>query len=330
MVESKYLETPILLFSLDTELAWGFHDKDELPKKRIESARSSLRDILRLFDKYDIAATWAVVGHLFLDECDGNHEEHPLGKEWFEKDSGGNVKENLYWFGTDLIREILDAKVDHEIGCHSFSHPEFNTINREMAEWELQNSLDAAKKIGIDLESFVFPRNKVGHHDLLKEYGFTSYRGQKPPSWYDKISLERKGNLNYYFNQTGRLIDFTVVRNSKLSVTPIIDKNGLVNIPASLYIFSFERARAFPETIARKIVENIFPNRAFFEVKRGIESILNNNGILHLWFHPNDLKLEKDFQRLVKICRYIKKIKEESELEVKTMQEVAREVIERR
>ena len=321
MVENKSLETPILLFSLDTEIAWGFHDKDELPKNRIESARSSLKDILRLFDKYEIPATWAVVGHLFLEECDGKHEDHPLGKEWFERDPGGDVEENPNWFGSDLIKEISDAKVDHEIGCHSFSHIEFDSVSREGIEWELENCLEAAKRMGIDLESFVFPRNRVGHRDLLKKYGFVSYRGNEPPSWYDRLSLQRRGLITNNIRRGGKFLDFTTFRTKPSIVEPVIDDYGLVNIPASLDVYCFEGK-------AREISEKFIGDPVVSKIKKGLDYITENNGILHLWFHPNNLTQEKDLDRLVKICKYVNRKKEKGSLKVKTMKEVAKETIE--
>jgi len=323
MLNEVHLDQPKLVISVDTELAWGFHHRDNPPKERIEGARSSLTKILDLFDEYEIPATWAVVGHLFLDRCDGIHKDHSVGKNWFQKDPGGTIAENPNWFGTDLIKQILKAEIEHEIGCHSFSHVEFDSVEREIAESELQLSIFAADKIDIDLESFVFPKNKIGHRDLLKEYGFTSYRGLEPPSWYDKISLQRRGIFTNSIRKVGKFVDFTTFRTKPSIVNPIIDEFGLVNIPASLDVYCFEGK-------ARQISESIFGDLVVLKIKKGIDFITKNNGILHLWFHPNNLTQNKDFERLVKILNYVYKKKEKSSLEVKTMKDIAKEVIQRR
>ena len=56
-----------LLISLDFELMWGVRDKRTISGygKNIMGAREAIPQLLNLFGKYDIHATWAVVGFLF-------------------------------------------------------------------------------------------------------------------------------------------------------------------------------------------------------------------------------------------------------------------------
>jgi len=176
-----------IVFSLDAELMWGFHDKNEIPIKRIKCAREAWIKILELFDKYEINATWAIPGHLFLNECDGLHKNHPAGEKWFKNDPGGSLEKNNNFFGRDLIKKITTAKSKHEIGCHSFSHMEFDSITPQMANAELTLSIESAKNLGITLESFVFPRNKIGNLDTLRKNGFLCYRGKEPATVYNTI-----------------------------------------------------------------------------------------------------------------------------------------------
>jgi len=311
------LDRPTLIFSLDAELAWGYHDlnMNKRYERRIECARSSWLKILDLFDKYQIPATWAIVGHLFLNKCDGKHEDHPAGDDWFQNDLGGTINENPNWFGTDLIKQILNKKIDHEIACHSFSHVEFDSVEREIAESELQHSIEAAKKMNITFESFIYPRNKVAHRDLLKKYGFTSYRGVKPLSEnnneYSEKGMVRKVSIFLDY--------FTPLRINHSTVNPIIDEFGLVNIPASFIIYNFLEK-------SRWNVEKLFYDPVFLKVKKEINFLTKNNGILHLWFHPNDLTRERDFDRLDRILRFINEKKRNDLLETKTMKAIAKEV----
>jgi hypothetical protein len=45
---------------------------------------------------------------------------------------------------------------------------------------ELRACQVEAEKLGLNLQSFVFPRNNIGHLDVLAEAGFLSYRGVTP------------------------------------------------------------------------------------------------------------------------------------------------------
>lgn len=139
------------IISLDTELHWGYslypHSKmAKILQREEDKAINAIEDLLRLFEKYNIPATWAVVGHLFL--------EHP-----------------------EIIEKILSSSVEHEMGYHSFSHSRFSECTSEIAETEIQKGIELAKDYGITLKSFVFPENKIGHLDMLKKYGFQIYRG---------------------------------------------------------------------------------------------------------------------------------------------------------
>src|SRR3989338_4418147 len=69
-----------LVISIDYEFAWGFCDIkiNEKNRKKIIREREVTKAILSLFTQYKIQATWAVVGHLFLDKCTWlNTKPHP-------------------------------------------------------------------------------------------------------------------------------------------------------------------------------------------------------------------------------------------------------------
>ena len=42
--------------------------------------------------------------------------------DWYEHDPCSSVEQAPEWYAPDLIRDILSAKVKHEIACHTFSH----------------------------------------------------------------------------------------------------------------------------------------------------------------------------------------------------------------
>ena len=150
--------------------------------------------ILDLCDKYNIPITWATVGHLFLEKCKrenglphSNIKRLPYFEnkywkfdngDWFQNDPCSNWKDAPEWYAPDLIKDILSRKVNHEIGCHTFSHIDCRdeVCSSEVFESEMLACIKLAKKYGIELKSFVHPGHTIGNLDSLVKLGFTSFR----------------------------------------------------------------------------------------------------------------------------------------------------------
>src|SRR3989338_3258961 len=98
----KSLEKGIFVLSLDFELAWGMRG-DPAYKIDFERTREVIDRMLELFEKYEIKATWATVGELFLPGQAGN--------------SGDQL-----WHAAEVIEKIKKCRVPQELGSHSFSH----------------------------------------------------------------------------------------------------------------------------------------------------------------------------------------------------------------
>ena len=56
----------VFVISIDYEYAWGYRDQTLSPEweKRINGETKITKRLLDLFEKYQISATWAIVGHL--------------------------------------------------------------------------------------------------------------------------------------------------------------------------------------------------------------------------------------------------------------------------
>jgi len=171
----------VLLISADFELAWAwqyaksFTDPVKEAKKIALRERENIPLILELCNNYNIPITWATVGHLFLDSCNRingvahmeiqrlPHFENDFwrysGEDWFENDPCSDNKDAPEWYCPDLIKMILDARVKHEIGCHTFSHIDCRDeiCSHEVFDSEINACKEAAKSFGIELKSFVHP-----------------------------------------------------------------------------------------------------------------------------------------------------------------------------
>ena len=201
------------VISIDLEMSWGavHHGRphDDSPY-RLE--REVVSDVLAAMEKYEITATWAVVGHLFLTECspvDGR--KHPevvrphypwLTGDWYDLDPCQSVDEAPTWYGPDMIEAIRSCRSPQEIGSHSFGHLIVGDpgCSPEAFRADLAASRAAADDTGVELRSFVFARNSVGHLDVLEEAGFTAFRSPSPERfpglgpWRRRLAAGRRPN----------------------------------------------------------------------------------------------------------------------------------------
>lgn len=199
----KFIPKPyraVITITADFELAWAsrYTKSSSNPyQKATENARRARKNIpiiLDLCDKYSIPITWATVGHLFLYKCEKSngiphsgiprlrHFENDFwkfyGDDWFEYDPCSNYKDAPEWYCPDLIKLIMNAKVNHEIGCHTFSHIDCsdNICPSDVFKSEILECKKLAQRNGIELKSFVHPGHTIGNLQLLKNLGFYSYQ----------------------------------------------------------------------------------------------------------------------------------------------------------
>lgn len=279
------LNRGVFTLSLDFELIWGTLDLFGPEKFRAacEIERAVIIDrLLDLFVEYEIPATWCILGHLFLDHCETEQGiKHPeiirpahawFNRDWFEHDPTGDECDSSIFFGRNLVEKIRACSVKQEIGCHSFSHVIFGDqgCSVETANSELAASVEAAKSLGIEMRSFAFPRNEVGHLAALRRYGFTFYRGPEP-HWYDRAGLPG------IFKRLAHLLEVLISAEPPVSL-PERTGEGLWNVPGSMIYFPMHGLR-------RHIPVSFRVKRAV----KGLDAAARQNRIFHLWFHPTNL-----------------------------------------
>jgi peptidoglycan/xylan/chitin deacetylase (PgdA/CDA1 family) len=307
-VESSAVTGPgTVVISVDAELGWGFHDLHSPPADRVEYARTGWLRLLSLFDAFDVPATWAVVGHLFLDSCDGVHATHPASEGWFDRECDAWADRPELRFADGLIARIREADADHEIGCHGFSHVLFDddATGHGLALAEVRRSAAAA---GHDFDSFVFPRNRPGHRAALAEAGIDCYRGPAPAESLDDTPLRPVAKL-------GR----GLLGRTPPLVTPARDDEGLVDVPASMYLFGFEAP-------ARSLVEPLTGDPVVRRARRGIDAAAATGGLLHLWLHPNNLTYDRHVRRMCAVLEHVAARRDAGDVVVETMCDVAARV----
>lgn len=309
-----------MVLSLDLELSWGRFDKlstNVLDAESLEE-RTHIKRLLALFDRYEIPATWAMVGHLMLDSCTRDQEGQAhvevspqpqfswFAHNWFCFDPCTKASLAPSWYAPDIVEWIRAAKVHHEIGSHSFAHiyygdPECTSL---VARADIKAAVNAAAQKGVVLNSFVFPRNQVGHLPLLKSFGFRTYRGAMPaliPG--ARGSLRRIANL---------LDQFCGGSPKPVKVEETLP--GLWNIPGNHFFMARHGIRKYIP-IASRVLKG----------KRGIDNAVKTGQLYHLWFHPFNLNTDSDemFSGLEQIFSYASRMREEGRLNILTMEEYA-------
>jgi peptidoglycan/xylan/chitin deacetylase (PgdA/CDA1 family) len=296
---------PIFIISLDVELIWGYisdttHKSITLMKNDDKKGRGCIDTLLSLFKKHNIPATWAVVGHLFLDHCECEdgipHKEMPrFKKDWYSTDPCTDIQRDPLYYGKDIVEKILSNRIEHEIGHHSFSHVVFSECSREVAEAEIKEGIKLAKKeFGITLKSFVFPENKIGHVDVLKENGFKIYRGE---------NLGRHNpNQSFLARKFNGGID-------KIIAPPTEPEwmDGIWGIPISMYFCD------------PQIKLSVLP-----KAKIGLYRAIRSKKVFHVFLHPHSLltypSLKDDLDKFLGI---VARKRDKGKINVMTMGEFA-------
>jgi peptidoglycan/xylan/chitin deacetylase (PgdA/CDA1 family) len=270
--------------SLDFEMIWGTLDLfgPERFRKACEAEREVVVRLLDLFTEYEVPATWCILGHLFLDHCRAeNGRKHPeivrpthswCRDDWFAQDPCGTEESAPTFLGRSLVEKIRACPVPQEIGSHGFSHVIFGDsgCSRATAESEFAACVRLARAMGLDLTSFAFPRNRVGHLDILRRFGFDCYRGPEP-IWYELS--QRKGILE----RLAHLWDVITAATPPV-VLPEPTPSGLWNISGSMIYFPMHGFRRY-----------IPVERRVRRASRGLDAAARQKKIFHLWFHPTNM-----------------------------------------
>ncbi|MCK4791940.1 MAG: polysaccharide deacetylase family protein [Desulfobacteraceae bacterium] len=291
-------KTGHFVFSLDTELAWGFFDLDRRRSKQFSSdgtrERRSIERLLDVLDEFGIVGTWAIVGHLFYEKCEVC-DICPI-LEWkgrYQSFEEVYKTEDPLWYGADIVEALLARGSQHEFAFHGYTHEVFeeSRMSEEAARIEIQEWLRLSMRKGIVPQAVIFPRGLVGHLRVFKEAGFICYRSEE--------DLPRLFRLSY----VGKLIK-SIDHILSLSTPPVYDLNGvgprgLVNLRSSQHFFGFNRKL---EMILDSV--NLHKLRINRMIK-GVKKAADEKKIIHIWAHPWEFRTEKDFEKLRYLLGYV-------------------------
>ena len=308
--------TGAFVLSLDTEIAWGTFTwgGTEFYRQHFDAYRQNVRRFIAMLDDYAVPATWAFVGHLMLDHCDGNHPEAPVpefpwyGRPWYHCDPGTDAVTDPWWYAPDVLDRVQAMKTAQEIGTHTFSHVFLNdpAVTPEIARAQVQASVDVARKRGLTIESLVFPRDGVAHLDQYAALGITNYRGAEQISYNALARPIRRaaGLCDHFVGGTPPVYPWADLQTD----------HGLLNIPGSTFALAFDRYHRLVPAAARVA-----------KFRRGIQAASDRDAIFHLAFHPFHLgSSERMFDLFKRYFDIVAKARDAGRIEILTMRDVQR------
>lgn len=317
-----------LIISLDFEIYWGIRDVVKLEdyKQNLLGVQKVIPRLLKMFNEFNINATFATVGFLFFDTKEKLLSHLPEKKPHYSnahlspyidnfRSVGVNEKEDPFHFASNLIEQIKSA--GQEIGCHTFSH--YYCLEKGQTTEDFLSDIKAAKKIAakkdIEMSSFVFPRNQYNnlYLEICNNEGFTSFRGNE--KWW-LFSSESRG-YGTRFRRPFRLLDsyFNLSGHNCYS-TPGIKKNDLLDIPSSRFL------RPYSKWL------KAFENRRLKRIKDSMSYAARHGLMYHLWWHPHNFgnNLEENFSFLEKLLVHYSELNKEYHFESMSMKQFSDEI----
>jgi hypothetical protein len=283
-----------VIFSADFELGWAVryskHPKD--PVKFASEERKNVPIILNQAEKYNISMVWATVGHLFLDSCKkGDHDwmhRPPYFDDHWKFTSGD-------WFDCDPYTRWNEAKA-----------------------WYAPDLIEKIQKCTTPQE---FACHTFSHIDC-------SYKNCPPEVIDDELkactdiaskwgvkfkSLTFPGGTagNY---ETLLKYGIEICRKRHLDYEiayPFYNEHGMLITPTGPVI-----AMGYSQWS---------PDYLLSRYKKAIDKAINNNSLVHFWFHPS--QEEQTFTQLLPgILKYCSVKREKGELWIGTMAVIAEHI----
>jgi len=297
------------VISIDFEKYWGMRDFKSIEslENRLLNVDDFILKLLKLFEKYEIHATWATVGFLFHRNKDELLKFIPSNKPNYKDFSlspypyieQNSLEPTNYHFADKIIKSIIKTD-NQEIASHTYSHyyclAEGQSLDEFKSDLEMFNEVHNPTTI-------IFPRNLVNetYLQVLPDYGINIYRGNEEHFIYQPIKSKVLVPVVRAIRLIDRYINLTGHNTYKLGKI----SNNLLNIPSSRLL-----ALYLPKL---KLLEPLRLKR----IKKGMNHAAKKGEVFHLWFHPHEMANDKviNLKLLESIFKHYKMLKEEYDFE---------------
>ncbi len=315
-----------LVISLDFELIWGVFDTVNIDDKSeyFLNTRKVIPQILDLFSKSNIHATWASVGMLFNNDWKSWEDNQPSELPHYTNGNlssysyGNTIKDEKYnklCFAPELIKAIYNT-IGQEMATHTYSH--YYCLEegqkKESFRQDLIKAISLAAYMGIELKSLVFPRNQIKQEylEVCESLGIQNVRSN-PENWYWKDT-----------NSSGL--------SSKIARTA----DAYVSLGKKSYAYSdLKPKKGFPlEQKASRFLRPVEGNSSlralkFKRIKSEMTIAAKNGEVYHLWWHPHNFgdQPEESLLDLSKLIAHFQYLKTTYDFQSLNMLELGKAVI---
>jgi hypothetical protein len=308
----------VFTISLDFELLWGVQDsRGSEYHQQLLCVHQVVPRLLALFERYEVACTWATVGALCLPSKEEFRQIKPeLEPSYASSNFNPYTKlDELFklndklLFAPDLINRILQTP-KQEFASHTFSHYYCLELGQTLEQFkmDMKSNSKVASKFNATFKSIVFPRNQYNQDYLntCADEEIICYRGN-PSHWAYKAENRAEQSL---FRRAFRLLDAYLPLSGSLRQKVKINKqSGLVNIPASLFLRPYNDKFSFLESLR------------LWRIKLSMTRTAKKGGVFHLWWHPHNFgaNIEDNLKFLEKILQHYRYLNKKYQFQCATM-----------
>ncbi len=293
------------ILSFDCEGKWGVADHVDA---QIDAAFTYRRlmdayeELLSTLARHRIHATFACVTALLLDAdqrgqlADGFRQLAGTAPGWMRAYTQRRTGDEG-WHLPELL-SLLRAHPLHEVGLHGFSHlPIGRSEDPVRVKLEIRHLLASCRVLDLTPTTLVFPRNQIGHLDLLAEAGLRGYRAAQPRS-------QRWGRARALLQE----LDCREPAEPRSQ-----SDEPLVPVPAGRFLNWRSGARRF------------IPHIVTIERWRHlVRDAADRGGVAHMWLHPHNLITDSGMGgTLDEILAEVARLRDQGRLEIMTMYEYA-------
>lgn len=319
---------PYFTISLDFELMWGIIDSPKINnyKEYVLGVRELVPELLKLFKKYNIHVTWAVVGFITFENKDQifnyipkvlpEYNNPKLNPYIYLKNIGKNEKVDPLHYAYSLLNKIIDTD-GMEIGSHTFSHFYCLEPNKQNDSflYDTEASIANFDRLNLSPKSFVFCKNQFNENSLsvIEKFGFQNYRGNVNHFLYNS----RSSNQENILIKTSRYLDSYINLSGNNESVLKKDSFGMNNINASKFLRPIEKNSSY------------FAINQINRIKNSMEYCAINNLGYHLWWHPFNFgkKIKENLTNLESILIHFKNLEQNYNMRSLNMNEINKQTI---
>jgi hypothetical protein len=277
------------VISLDFEMFWGVCDARTVAAygQNVLGEWQAVPRLLTLFRQHGIRVTWATVGMLMCHDFAQWRRIRPAilpgylraDRSPYEKEALAREYPRLF-FARPLVERIL-ATPGQELASHTYSHfycREAGATPEQLAA-DLQCAQDVAAELGARCTTLVFPRNQVlpDFLEVLPDAGIQVYRGNVR-HWLYRDGDAVAGGIA---GRAARFADACIPLSGSGAVREQ-DEGGLVNLPASRFLFPCSAAHGGLLALRLR------------RIKQGMSAAAKAGLVFHLWWHPHNFGVHLD------------------------------------